>query len=269
MAKRKVYARIEGEVNVPGVYQMLPGDTLATLLAKAGGITPNAYLFATEFYRVRVRQEQQVNLEKVTKRLESNIRTERAKALANLSVHNSIENSNNQLTSLKSQANAEASDEILRKLRETKATGRVILNSNLGEKYSDKLPLLKLENGDQLVIPNRSDFVHVFGAVNQESSLLWRSGLTVAKYLAESGPVPEADLDGIFIIRANGAILSNPSQSWFSSMASTEVLPGDSIVVPERLNKESTYKLITNSLKDWAQILSGFGLGAAAINSLK
>ena len=46
-------------------------------------------------------------------------------------------------------------------------------------------------------------------------------------------------------------------------------MPGDSIVVPDRLNKETAYKTFTNGLKDWAQILSGFGLGAAAIKTLK
>jgi hypothetical protein len=46
-------------------------------------------------------------------------------------------------------------------------------------------------------------------------------------------------------------------------------MPGDTIVVPERLNKETPYKAFTNGLKDWAQIFSGFGLGAAAIRTLR
>lgn len=132
----------------------------------------------------------------------------------------------------------------------------------------DKLPILRLENGDQLVIPSRPDFVHIFGAVNQESSLIWRSGMTVEKYLAESGPTSEADLEGIFVLRANGTVLSSTGRGWFSSIASSEIMPGDSIVVPERLNKETAYKQFTNGMKDWAQIFSGFGLGIAAIHSL-
>jgi protein involved in polysaccharide export with SLBB domain len=266
MAKRKVYARIEGEVNVPGVYQMEPGDTLTSLIAKAGGTTTNAYFFGTEFYREKVRQEQQINLSKVVKRLETQMRSEQARAAANQTAASVADA---QLSEAKLKTELQSSNEAVSRLRDLKATGRIAFGLDPREQGFDKLPVLKLENGDQLVIPSRPDFVHVFGAVNQESSLIWRHGLTVEKYLAESGPTTEADLDGVFVMRANGSVLSATGRGWFSSVASAEVMPGDSVVVPERLNKESAYKQFTNSLKDWAQILSGFGLGAAAINSLK
>lgn len=264
MSKRKVFARIEGEVNAPGVYQMLPGDTLASLIAKAGGTTNNAYLFGIEFYREKVRQEQQVNLEKVLKRLESQMRSSRAKSAANISGGAAEA----QLAEARIKAEAEAGNEAIKRLKELKATGRIALGMSANETSFDKLPILRLENGDQLVIPSRPDFVHIFGAVNQESSLIWRSGMTVEKYLAESGPTSEADLEGIFVLRANGTVLSSTGRGWFSSIASSEIMPGDSIVVPERLNKETAYKQFTNGMKDWAQIFSGFGLGIAAIHSL-
>lgn len=266
MAKRKVFARIEGEVNTPGVYQMLPTDNLASLIAKAGGPTSDAYLFGTEFYREKVRQEQQANLEKVVRRLETQMRTERAKAAANQSGTDAV---SAQLADVKLKAEIQASNEAILRLREMKATGRIAFGLSTTDTSFDKLPVLKLENGDQLVIPSRPDFVHVFGALNQESSIIWRSGLTVDKYLAEAGPTSEADMDGVFVLRANGTVLSATGRGWFSSVSSAEVMPGDSIVVPEKLNKETAYKQFTNGLKDWAQILSGFGLGAAAIKTLR
>ena len=73
----------------------------------------------------------------------------------------------------------------------------------------------------------------------------------------------------MFVLRANGTVLSSTGRGWFSSVNSAELMPGDSIVVPEKLNKESAYKTFTNGLKDWAQILSGFGISAAAIKSLR
>ena len=128
---------------------------------------------------------------------------------------------------------------------------------------------MKLENGDQLIIPSRPDFVHVFGAVNQESSMIWKKGGTVGNYLSDAGPTSEADLENVFVLRANGTVLSSTGRGWFSSVNSAALMPGDSIVVPEKLNKESAYKTFTNGLKDWAQILSGFGISAAAIKSLR
>ncbi|MBC3933631.1 SLBB domain-containing protein [Undibacterium sp. CY22W] len=263
VAKRKVYARIEGEVNVPGVYQMAPGETLQSLVAKAGGATSNAYLFGTEFYRDKVRAEQQVNLEKTVRRLESQLRTESAKAAANQS------GADAQLAALKVKSEQESGMQALARMRELKATGRVSLDLSASDENTDKLPQLKLENGDQLIIPSRPDFVHIFGAVNQESSVIWRKGTTVEKYLANAGVTSEADLEGIFVLRANGTVLSSTGRGWFSSVSSAEVMPGDSIVVPERLNKETAYKSVINGLKDWAQILSGFGISAAAIKSLR
>ncbi len=263
VAKRKVFARIEGEVNVPGVYQMAPGETLQSLVAKAGGATSNAYLFGTEFYRDKVRAEQQVNLEKTVRRLESQLRTESAKAAANQS------GADGQLAALKVKSEQDSGMQALARMRELKATGRVSLDLSANDENTDKLPQLKLENGDQLIIPSRPDFVHIFGAVNQESSVIWRKGTTVEKYLANAGVTSEADVEGIFVLRANGTVLSSTGRGWFSSVSSAEVMPGDSIVVPERLSKETTYKSVINGLKDWAQILSGFGISAAAIKSLR
>ena len=264
IAKRKVFARIEGEVNVPGVYQMSPGDNLQALIAKAGGPTTNAYLFGTEFYRERVRQEQQINLERVTRRLESQVRSESARSAANQGLAGTPAAS-----AVKLAAEQKAANDALAKLREMKATGRVAFSLAANDENFDKLPVLKLENGDQLIIPSRPDFVHVFGALNQESSIIWRKDLSVENYLAEAGPTSEADLDNTFILRANGSVLSSNGRGWFSSVASSQVMPGDTIVVPERLNKQTTYQQFIVGLKDWATILTGFGLGVAGIKTLR
>ena len=264
IAKRKIFARVEGEVNVPGVYQMSPGETIQSLIAKAGGTTGNAYLFGTEFYREQVRKEQQANLEKAIRRLDSQMRSENAKAAAN-------ETGTLEATAIaaKLKAAKEASTEAITKLRELKATGRISFGLAANDESFDRLPTLKLENGDQLIIPSRPDFVHVFGAVNQESSMIWKKGGTVGNYLSDAGPTSEADLENVFVLRANGTVLSSTGRGWFSSVNSAALMPGDSIVVPEKLNKESAYKTFTNGLKDWAQILSGFGISAAAIKSLR
>jgi protein involved in polysaccharide export with SLBB domain len=84
MDKRQIFVRVEGEVKVPGVYQMTAGDTLQTLIAKAGGPTANAYLFGTGFYRDEVRKEQEANLQRAADRLETQIRSEQSTQMANL-----------------------------------------------------------------------------------------------------------------------------------------------------------------------------------------
>jgi hypothetical protein len=70
------------------------------------------------------------------------------------------------------------------------------------------------------------------------------------------------------MIRANGSVISaqQGSSFWHSgnNLLGAIVLPGDTIFVPEELNK-STF---IQDAKDWTQILYQFGLGVAGIKSL-
>ncbi len=265
--KRRIFVRIEGEVNVPGVYQMNSDETLLGLLAKAGGPTNNAYLFGAEFYREQAKKEQEANLEKVMRRLEGQLRSVQLNHMANSTAQIAGEI---QLAELKRQAEMQAANDALNRLKTLRPTGRITFGLDPTDRSFNKLPALKLENGDQLVIPNKPDFIHLYGAVNQESSVLWRPGLTVGEYLDRAGPTESADTDNIFVIRADGSVLSSQANSWVvNSISRAEVMPGDSIVVPEKLNKETMWTQFIAGAKDWAQIFSGFGLGAAAIKTLK
>lgn len=55
VAKRTQYVRVGGEVQVPGVYQLRPGETLADVIRRAGGFTANAYPYGTLFTRESTR----------------------------------------------------------------------------------------------------------------------------------------------------------------------------------------------------------------------
>jgi len=265
MDKRRVFVRVEGEVAVPGVYQMTAGETLQTLLAKAGGPTSNAYLFGTEFYREQVRRQQAANLEKVASRLESQAQNEQSRTLANV-------RSTQDATVLEArrQAAVAAATMAVARVRQLKPTGRIAFGLDKDEKSFSRLPLLKLENGDRLVIPAQPAFVNIFGAVNAESSPLWRPNGRVKDYLKQAGMTTDADEENVFMLRADGSVVSRDTGSWLSGgFGGTVVMPGDSIVVPERLDKETSWTKFMAGTREWAQILANFGLGAAAISTLK
>jgi len=267
MDKRRVFVRVEGEVRVPGVYQMTAGDTLQSLLAKAGGPTSNAYLFGTAFYREEVRKEQEVNLAKVTRRLESQMQSEQANAAANL---RALSGADAQAAIAQQQASAQLEKQTISRFRELKPTGRIAFGIDPSERSFAHLPQIKLENGDRLVIPAKPAFVHVFGAVNAEASPLWRPNTRVKDYLDIAGLNADADVDNTFIMRVDGTVISNSSRSWYSGgIAGTEVMPGDSIVIPEKFDKETAWTKFTKGTREWAQIFANFGLGAAAIKTLR
>jgi protein involved in polysaccharide export with SLBB domain len=266
MDKRRVFVRVEGEVNVPGVYQMAGGDTLQSLLSKAGGPTVNAYLFGTAFYREQVRKEQQLNLEKAAIRLEAELRSQQAKGMANLGAMSAADAA---AAASQRQAEMQIAEQAITRFRRLKPTGRIAFGLEPREKSFARLPQLKLENGDRLVVPARPDFVHVFGAVNAEASPLWRTNSRVKDYLQFSGLTTDADVDNVFVIRVDGTVVTRSTSGWFSTgIGSMEVMPGDSIVIPEKFDKETGWTKFTKATREWAQIFANFGLGAAAIKTL-
>jgi len=62
--KQNRRVRIEGEVLSPGDFVLPPGSRIADAIRAAGGMTPTAYVFGTEFNRDAVRQTQQENLDR-------------------------------------------------------------------------------------------------------------------------------------------------------------------------------------------------------------
>jgi len=108
----------------------------------------------------------------------------------------------------------------------------------------------------------------VVGSVYNGNSFLYEEDKRVGDYLREAGgPGRTADARHVFLIRADGSVVS---KSWGDGLlaASFEGLrlnPGDTIVVPEQVNKTTFLK----GLKDWSQVFSQFALGAAAINILR
>ncbi len=265
--RRRVFVRVEGEVNAPGIYQMASGDTLQALLGRAGGPTGNAYLFGTALYREQVRKEQQVNLEKAANRLENQFRNAQSRATANTRALTAVDA---QVAESERLAELQNAKESIARFRQLKPTGRIAFGLSPSEKRFAALPQIKLEDGDRLVIPAQPDFVHVFGAVNSEASPLWKSNGRVGDYLKLVGLNAEADLDGVVIMRVDGSVVSRDSQSWlFGRITNAIVMPGDSIVVPEKFDKETAWSKFTRGTREWAQIFANFGLGAAAIKVLK
>ena len=253
--KQNEHVRIEGEVLHPGDYILPPGSRIADALRIAGGVTPQAYLYGTEFTRESVRKTQMVNYERALRDFE----TDMAKMQANQRA-SSAEELNSQA------ASAQANARLLERLRQVQPTGRVVLPL---EPDATALPDMVLEDGDSLTIPQRGSSVGIFGSVFNTGSFVYQPGRTTVQYLSlAGGPTRGADKSSIFVIRANGSVVSaqQGASFWHSGNDFSEavVLPGDTIFVPEQLNK-STF---VQDAKDWTQILYQFGLGLAGINAL-
>ncbi|MBP8272301.1 MAG: SLBB domain-containing protein [Sphaerotilus sp.] len=248
--------RVEGEVLRPGDYLLPASSTLEDAVTAAGGLTSAAFVFGTDFTRESVRVAQQVNYERALRNLETEI---------------SLATSTQRITSADEAAaqagRSNATARLIERLRTIKPSGRVVLQV---PPDSRQLPQLMLEDGDRLLVPSVPSSVGVFGSVFNAGSYLREDGQTLADYLRlAGGPTRGADAGSTFVLRANGTVVSNRQESGWggglrSSFEALPALPGDTLFVPEELDKTT----FVQHAKDWTQILAQFALGVAAFVTL-
>lgn len=255
--------RVQGEVRAPGIYQIRAGETLPQLIERVGGVTPEAYLFGTEFAREETRRQQQLALDEAVTRLETQLANEAAGTAASLSA------TDTQSAAALRIAQGEAAKAQLRKLKAMKASGRISLELPTSTFGTADLPGLQLEDGDRVTIPAKPAFVFAVGAVANNNALLWKSGRKVSDYLDIAGVDADADFENLFVVRADGTVIHSSRRGWFSNIEKVEMMPGDTLVVPGKTNRETFWASFTRGLKDWSQILYQFGLSAAAIKTLR
>lgn len=251
--------RLEGEFAAAGIYRAQAGQGLRDLVAEAGGLAPSAYLYGAVFSRESTRLQQQERLNMLIAQMERDLARQTAAATQNARTSDEAN---------AARASLEARRASIEKLRQLKANGRIVLNFHPNDASLQDIPDIPLEDGDQFYVPSRPIVVSVVGDVYNQGSFLQQPGKTVARYLREAGgPTRNADKGRIFVVRANGAVVSKDTASvfWSGGFSSMILMPGDSVVVPEQLNPGAALR----NFKDWSQILFDFGLAAAAINVLK
>ncbi len=254
--KQTRLVRLEGEFLHSGVYQAQPGETLRQLVARIGGLTPAAYLFGSEFTRESTRKLQEAQYQDTLNRLEREAESEAASRARSVL-------SPEEAAALPAQAASRRA--LIARLRELQPTGRIVLEIPAKGSAAD-LPDVALEDGDRLYVPSAPPLVSVYGAVFAEASFLYRSEKRVSDYLAQAGGTTKrADTSQVFVLRADGSVAGS-SRGWLGSqLSSSDIMPGDTIVVPEDFERTTW----TKDIKDWTQILYQFGLGVAALKVLR
>jgi protein involved in polysaccharide export with SLBB domain len=268
--KKTRLVNVEGEVNAAGVYQLQPGETLRQLLQRAGGITSQAYVFGTEFTREKTRKEQQERLDQAISRLEQQATSMASSQLANLTGQEAADRA--QIMYLQQQQQQQQQQ--VSRLKSLKSNGRIALELATQSSRIMDLPDLPLEDGDRIHIPARNAYVMAVGAVNNDNAMIWKSGRTVENVLRLAAPLESADMENTFLLRADGTVISkNKNGAWLFSLSSgfddIELMPGDAVVVPEKLDKKTAWTNFMTGLKDWTQILYQMGLGAAAWKTIR
>ncbi len=256
---------LEGEINAPGIYQLQAGETLRGLIARAGGFTGQAYVYGLEFTREETRTRQRENLAAAIARLEALSAVQAARDAANRRDDAAGASTSAAVSTTATQAQ-------LVRLSRIEPNGRIALELEPGDVTLASLPDVPLENGDRISVPPRPGFVTVAGAVVNSNAFVWKSGRTAGDYLRLAGADEAADTSNMFILRADGTVNSAADRRGFfgrGGLESQVLQPGDALIVPNQLDFETWGRALVRNLKDFAQIFSGFGIGIAAINSIR
>lgn len=246
--------RLEGEFNAPGIYNVEPGETLGRLIEKAGGLTPQAYLFGSEFLRESVRRDQRERMERYIQDLEQEVDMAARNRLANT-------DSPGQAQTLEAEIRSQRA--MVERLRLVQPTGRIVLSLEPGSNDFSQIAHMTLEDGDRFIVPALPATVNVMGAVYNPNALVFAKKRPVREYIAQAGGFTRnADEDRVYILQADGSVIPRRSTSGFDKK---RLNPGDSVIIPEHLFKTT----FLTKLRSWSEVIAQFGLGAAAINVLR
>jgi protein involved in polysaccharide export with SLBB domain len=251
-ADRSQYVIVEGEVKRPGVYKLETNETLRSVLIRAGGLTPDAYVYGSQLIRESARVDQQKSLNELAQTMEVQIRQSAMSAAASTNPGD--------LPELMA-----AQEAIITQLRNTRASGRVALPVKPKDNSIADFPDMAMEDNDRLSIPHVPSTVSVVGDVYNPGSFIYETRNSTGAYLEIAGKgKPQSDLHHAFVLRANGVVVAaNNVNGLFegSKFNRLHLYPGDQIVVPYKL---PTGAFIRN-LQGWTQVSSQLALTAAAL----
>jgi len=239
-----------GEVRFPGGYPVRNGETLGSVIARAGGLTELAFPQGAVFTRESLQEREAEQLEILTSRLEAD--------LAGLSLRAAADPTGD------TQQAMSAGQGLLARARATETTGRLVIElETVVVAEPGGAGDIDLRDGDKLYVPRRAQEVTVLGEVQYTTSHLYDHERSRDGYIDLSGGLTiNADKKRIYVVRANGAVQAGKRSRWFRGSGTT-IYPGDTIVVPtdtDRMPKLVQWTSVT-------QILFQMAIAVAAVNS--
>jgi polysaccharide export outer membrane protein len=220
---------LSGELRHPGRYPIHHGETLSSVLQRAGGLTDIAFGEGAVFVREELKQREKEQLEMLSNRLQSDLAALSLEAVSTSAVTNGGGGGG--------AGGAQAlaiGQQLIQQLRNTKPVGRLVIDvhSVMNGRPGGPGDVL-LRNGDVLLIPKKTQEVTILGEVQSPTSHIYRTGLSRDDYIARSGGTTQkADRKRIYVVRANGDVVSGGRSGWFRRSQAIDIRPGDTIVVP-------------------------------------
>lgn len=235
---------LAGEFIHPGVYDIKRGERLSQVIARAGGLTEQAYPYGAVFTRVSIKSSEQENLNREAQELQSSLPAALSKST----------------NATDAQSTLQVVQQLLTAIRSTAALGRVVVEADPAVlQVKPQLDTI-LQPGDFILMPKRPSYVAVAGEVLNPTSLQYQYDQGPIDYIQQAGGYTQAaDKDGIFIIFPNGK--AQPIKDLFWHTSSFQVPPGSTIVVSKDLRPFDLTTFLTSA----TQIMSQVAISAASL----
>ncbi len=150
---------------------------------------------------------------------------------------------------------AELIAQFIERAKDVEPIGKVVVSRK------DEVANIRLEDGDEIVIPYQTDLIQVSGEVLIPQAVVFDEGMLLSDYISSVGGFTErADDKQVAIIHANGLVSFldvNTSSYWFNNSSEVALQPGDQILALPKVDNK-----ILQAVKDITQII--FQIAVAA-----
>ncbi|MBK5276551.1 MAG: SLBB domain-containing protein [Desulfuromonadales bacterium] len=254
--EKERYVTLVGEFQFPGVYPIYKGERLSSVIQRSGGFTDKAYPRGAKFTRESVRVLQQQRMDEAIERAQEIILSKKSTSLSAAASKEELDATKASLDSL---------ERSIAMLKTKKAEGRMIITLTSAEKLAESPSDVELNGGDVLQVPSDPKSVNVLGSVYNPTTALYEPLHTVGYYLDKvGGPTNEGDTDEMYMVKADGTVIStNQSSSFlfFNGFYSINIDSGDTIVVPQKLERTAWLR----EIKDITTIISQIAISAGTV----
>jgi polysaccharide biosynthesis/export protein len=222
---------VAGEVRFPGKYPIHQGETLHQVMLRAGGFTETAFPDGAVFIREDLKKREKDQIELLATRLQNDLAALSLEAVASSAA---VAGGGGGGGAAAASQGLIVGQQLLGELRDTKPVGRLVINATgiLDGKTGGPYDVI-VKDGDKLIVPKKTQDVTILGEVQSPTSHVYEPGLSRDDYIAKSGGTTQhADHRRIYVVRANGDVVSGNNSGWFRRSHNVDIRPGDTIVVP-------------------------------------
>jgi len=244
---------VSGAVKNPGIYTIVDGEKLSSIIKRTGGYKKDAYPIGGILLNEQAKEIQKENNEKIY----SNIIKSLAQSLT--SIANRSTGSN--------EGASKVITMLLQDIKDLEPDGRIIADFDLENINENPQADTLLNHKDEIYIPIISQQVYVFGEVGIPGSARYSAKNSIEDYLNDRGGILENAYKNIIIVEPTGqASIYSPTNGLFRKLGSRgqNILPGTVIYVPNDVSSVSGLP----ALSVIAPIFSSFALTLASLANL-